>query len=137
MTFRKILIIEDDALIGMLLGELLEGLGHKICAIASTEIDAVAAAVEFKPDLLIVDANLRQGSGISAVRQITKKCQVPYIFMTGEPRSVIEAMPEAIVIGKPYSLQTLSRAMADLDTRTVIKSDTSELPTGDLAAGQT
>ena len=115
MTFRKILIIEDDALIGLLLSELLEGFGHKICAIVSTEIDAVTAAVEFTPDLLIVDANLRQGSGISAVRQITSTCHVPYIFATGDPYSVTAAMPEAIVIGKPYSLQTLSRAMADLD----------------------
>jgi CheY-like chemotaxis protein len=99
----------------MLLGELLEGFGHKICAIASTEIDAVAAAAEFTPDLLIVDANLRQGSGISAVRQITKACQVPHIFVTGDPRLVVAAIPEAIIIGKPYNLQTLVRAMADLD----------------------
>src|ERR1039458_702062 len=67
MKAHRVLIVEDDALLGVYLAELLIGMGHEICAIEATEADAVSAAAQRGPDLMIVDARLRDGSGISAV----------------------------------------------------------------------
>ena len=42
MNALRILVVEDDALIAMLLADLLTELGHEICAIEGTEVTAVA-----------------------------------------------------------------------------------------------
>lgn len=55
------LVVEDNALIAMLLAELLAGVGHDVCATAATEADAVIAATHPKSDLMIVDAGLGAG----------------------------------------------------------------------------
>jgi two-component system, response regulator PdtaR len=68
----RVLIIEDDALIAMLLAELLAGMGHDVCASAATEAEAVIAATRYGPDLMIVDAGLGRGSGVSAVEEILR-----------------------------------------------------------------
>ena len=72
MKSLRVLVIEDDALIAMLLSELLAGMGHAVCATAATESEAVTAAARYRPDLMIVDAGLGQGSGVSAVEEILR-----------------------------------------------------------------
>ena len=49
MKVLRILVVEDDALIGMLLAEVLVGMGHEVCAIEANEADAVAAAARCRP----------------------------------------------------------------------------------------
>ena len=58
----RVLVVEDDPLIAMLLGELPAGMGHDVCAAAPTEAEAVTAATRYHPDLMIVDAGLGRGS---------------------------------------------------------------------------
>jgi response regulator RpfG family c-di-GMP phosphodiesterase len=81
MKNLRVLIIEDDGLIALLLENVLEGMGHQVCATASTETAAVDAAHRYLPDLVIADAHLRSGSGVSAVAEksepAAKKCLVP------------------------------------------------------------
>jgi CheY-like chemotaxis protein len=70
MKALRVLVVEDDALIAMLLSELLAGMGHAVCATAGTEAEAIMAATRYRPDLMIVDAGLGRGSGVSAVEEI-------------------------------------------------------------------
>ena len=72
MKSLRVLVIEDNALIAMLLSEMLTGMGHFVCATAATESEAVVAAAHYGPDLMIVDAGLGQGSGVSAVEEILR-----------------------------------------------------------------
>jgi two-component system, response regulator PdtaR len=99
----RILVVEDDALIGILLGDMLEMLGHEVCAIEATEAGAVRAAAQCAPDVMIVDAQLREGSGIVAVDQILAKGFVPHVFVTGDKRGVSALRPGAVVISKPFT----------------------------------
>jgi CheY-like chemotaxis protein len=57
MKALRTLVIEDDAIIGGLLAETLEGLGHTVCALERNVANAVAAASHWRPDLMIVDAD--------------------------------------------------------------------------------
>ena len=107
----RILIVEDDALIAAVLGELLTAMGHKVCDTSATEIDAVAAAGRLKPDLMIVDGALRQGSGISAVEEITRSGPMPHFFLSGNSGRISAARPDSIVLRKPFRLAELSRAI--------------------------
>lgn len=111
-TTLRILVVEDDALIGMLLGDMLEVMGHEVCAIEATEVGSVAAAARCAPNMMIVDANLQEGSGLSAVDQILRKGFVPHVFVTGDLRGVSRLRPDAVVIAKPFTEATLSQAIA-------------------------
>jgi DNA-binding response OmpR family regulator len=106
-----VLIVEDDALIAMLLAELLAGMGHEICATAATEIEAVTAAARYRPDLMIVDAGLGHGSGVSAVEEILRTAPVAHVFVSGDPGTVRARRPGAVVVGKPFRQADLVRAI--------------------------
>jgi two-component system, response regulator PdtaR len=103
--------VEDDAMIGMLLAEMLETMGHDICAIEATEADAVAAAVQFRPNLMIVDVRLDDGSGLAAVEEILRTGPVPHLFVSGDTSRVRALRPGAVVIQKPFRQSDLARAI--------------------------
>jgi two-component system, response regulator PdtaR len=107
----RVLAIEDDALIAMLLAELLVGMGHDVCATAATEAEAVAAARCQKSDLMIVDAGLARGSGVSAVEKITRERPVPHLFVTGDAEGVRQQQPDAVMVRKPFRQAELARAI--------------------------
>ncbi len=102
MKKLRVMIVEDDSVIAGLLGELIEALGHEVCANESSESGAVAAARRSRPDLMIVDAHLHEGSGISAVETITGVGHIPHIFVTGDAKTIRTLKPEATVMQKPY-----------------------------------
>jgi len=107
----KILIAEDDELIGELLGEILVEMGHVVCAIKSTETGTVNAALQFQPDLMIVDSQLSPGSGIDAVDRIIQTRPVAHIMVSGNIASVRERRPDAIMLQKPYTRLSLASAI--------------------------
>jgi CheY-like chemotaxis protein len=107
----RILLVEDELLIAMLFTQVLEDMGHEVCETVSTEESAVAAAARWNPDLMIVDARLREGSGISAVEQILLKNYIPHVFVSGDVLGVKARRPDAIVIQKPFFAPDLTRAM--------------------------
>lgn len=107
----RILIVEDDILIAMDLAELLIAQGHEICAAVETEREAVEAARNSSPGLIIVDAHLAEGCGISAMQTILSQGFVPHLYVSGDPRSILEMLPQAIVVDKPFTLHALEKAM--------------------------
>lgn len=111
MKALRILVVEDDAIVGLLLTEVLEEMGHVVCAVATREADAVAAAALHHPDLMIVDATLRDGSGITAVEQITRITPIPHIFVSGDVLMVVARRPTAVVVQKPYHEADITRAI--------------------------
>jgi two-component system, response regulator PdtaR len=107
----SILIVEDEPIIGMLLTEVLEGLGHNVIATVATESGAIALAAEYIPDLLIVDAGLTSGDGISAVDAILATGFVPHLFTTGNVLKVRHLKPNAIILEKPFHVTDLVEAI--------------------------
>jgi len=112
MTALRVLVVEDEAIIGMLLAALLGEMGHAVCAVVATEAEAVAAAAREKPDLMIVDAGLGRGSGIRAVAEILRTGFVPHVFVSGDTLSGAALDARAVVMLKPFSEPDLTRAVA-------------------------
>jgi CheY-like chemotaxis protein len=109
MRALRVLVVEDNVLVGVLLGELLTDLGHEVCGIVRTEAAAVLAAGRESPDLMIVDMELAQGTGASAMRSILQTATMPYVFMSGSSR---HAMPAgAILLQKPFGELSLVNAL--------------------------
>jgi two-component system, response regulator PdtaR len=71
----------------------------------------VAAAARCNPDLMIVDARLRDGSGVSAVEDILRTGWVPHVFISGETSTIRALRPTAVVIQKPFRDVDLKRAI--------------------------
>jgi CheY-like chemotaxis protein len=109
MTALKVLVVEDDAMIGMLLAEMLGEMGYDVCAVATTEDDAVADATRCRPGLMIVDEHLLEGSGLSAVNRILRTGPVPCVFISGAP--VYPKRPGTTVLQKPFLEADLIRAI--------------------------
>ena len=79
----SVLMVEDDAMIGLLLAEILQEIGYTVCGIVATEERAVVDAARLQPGLMLVDVNLHEGSGVSAVQRILKSGSRPCVFMSG------------------------------------------------------
>jgi CheY-like chemotaxis protein len=111
MRALRVLVVEDNAIIGMLLAEVLAGMGHDVCAIEATEADAVTAAARCRPDLMIVDVQLGDGSGVFAIEKILRTGFVPHVFVSGDTLGVRALRPDAVVIQKPFRESDLARAI--------------------------
>jgi len=111
MESLRILVVEDNAMIGILLAEMLEEMGHDVCAIEETEANAVAAAIRCRPQLMIVDVGLGEGSGVSAVDEISRTGSVPHIFISGDISRVKVLRPWAVALQKPFREPELERAI--------------------------
>jgi CheY-like chemotaxis protein len=111
MRALRILVLEDDAVLAMLVGDLLEAMGHEVCASESTEDDGVAAAERCRPDLMIVDIRLGEGSGVSAVEKILRAGPIPHLFASGDISRIKALPPGAVAILKPFREPDLARAI--------------------------
>jgi len=111
MRAVSVLVVDDDAVIGALIAEMLEEMGYAVCAVEATEADAVAAAARCHPDLMIVDARLGEGSGVSAVDEILRSRFVPHLFISGNRARVVALKPAAIVLQKPFNEGELMHAI--------------------------
>jgi len=101
----RVLIIEDEPIIAMDLRMLAQECGHTVVGVAATEADAVRLAAEGDARLILADINLgRGGNGISAVRQILQRIEVPVIFVTAYPEDLLtaEGIEPAFVMRKPF-----------------------------------
>ena len=105
-----ILIIEDEALIALDLEQLVKSLGHRVVGIARTRKEALALAKRFKPQLILSDIQLADGSsGVEAANEILGSFEVPVIFVTAHSEMLLTgARPEpAFLIPKPFNAETL------------------------------
>jgi CheY-like chemotaxis protein/DNA-directed RNA polymerase specialized sigma24 family protein len=105
-----ILIIEDEPLTASHLEELVTGSGHRVTGIARTHRDALKLAHEQKPDLILSDIQLADGSsGVEAVNEILGELEVPVIFITGHPEMLLtgEKPEPTFLIAKPFNAETV------------------------------
>ena len=97
-------------MIAMDLEGIVEGLGHRVTAVARTHSEAVTATNKEKPGLVLADIQLADGSsGLDAVNEMLASFAVPVIFITAYPdRLLTGERPEpAFLITKPYQPDTV------------------------------
>jgi CheY-like chemotaxis protein len=101
-----VLIIEDEPLIALDLKKLLQQLGHCVVTVARTRDEAVQAAREHRPGLILSDIMLADGSsGLDAINDILTEWQAPVIFITAFPHQLLtgRAPEPTFFIAKPFS----------------------------------
>lgn len=112
MTGLRILLLEDDILIGEILSEMLEDMGHTVLGVAATEKKGIELAARTRPDFLICDVTLEEGNGISAARTICANGIIPHLFASGDVNRVKASEPNAIILEKPFRQGDVEAAIA-------------------------
>jgi len=124
----RVLIVEDDPVVGQILEWRLGSLGYTVCGKVSTAEDAFSEVKTRQPDVVLMDIHLAgRMDGIDAAQAIKKMHDIPVIFLTAhfadtELERAKAIRPEGYII-KPFS---------DTDLRVAL-----ELACGAPGAGRT
>ncbi len=79
----RILIVEDEAVVAENLEKVITDCGYEVVGRAASADAAVNAAIELKPDLILMDiVLLGKKTGIDASYEIKEKIDIPIIFLT-------------------------------------------------------
>jgi AmiR/NasT family two-component response regulator len=78
----RILIVEDETLVGMGLQDQLSRLGHDVIGQAKSAADALEQFHRLQPDLVLVDVRLDGGDGIELARECLKIRRAPMIVIS-------------------------------------------------------
>ena len=106
---RRVLVVEDDALIAMLIEEVLTERGATVDGPVGDAAQALRAAGESACDLALLDVQLGRGSSVEVARRLCGR-GVPVVFVTGYGRRGLpEAFADAPVLGKPFRDEELVR----------------------------
>lgn len=111
----RVLIIEDEPLIAMDIESLVTDLGHEVVGIAATRGEAFHLAKNQKPEIVLADIQLADGSsGIDAVNDILTDCNVPVVFVTAYPERLLtgERPEPAFLVSKPFKPEMLKAVMS-------------------------
>ncbi len=107
------LIIETESLVALMIENVLEESGFHTFAFATTAEEAINAAGERCPDLIVADVDLRLGCGIEAVESICSRKPIPVIFASETFRDALKRIPTARAVTKPFGALALTAAVAE------------------------
>ena len=110
-TAGHVLVIEDEPSTAIILEAHLRGLGYTSFDHIDCEMGALWAVRRRRPDLVVADIKLAQGSGLAAAAVIGIAFNVPRIIVTGYPKAAV-GIDEALVVSKPFTMASLEKAIA-------------------------
>jgi DNA-binding response OmpR family regulator len=117
-SLRRVLIVEDDYLVGLELEYHLTAAGLAVVGIATTAEDALAMAALQRPEIAIVDVHLAsERDGVDAAIEMNARFGIRPIFATAHAdastRQRGEAANPAGWLQKPYGSETLVALVKD------------------------
>ena len=128
MEKTRILIVEDDMIIAANISLQLSNLGYEVTGIETKAEEAIHHALETKPDMILMDIQLRgQSNGIDAAIAIRKYLDIPLIYLTANVddlsfQKAKETHPYAF-IAKPFTNLNLERTIALVEEKIKEKQD--------------
>jgi CheY-like chemotaxis protein len=113
LTGRKILVVEDEMLIAMLLGDLLADMGCQVLGPVSSVPQALELTAREKPDAAVLDVNLGS-ERVYPVADALTQAAVPFVFVTGYGQAgLAEAYGDHATIMKPFDPETFGGELAE------------------------
>lgn len=108
---RKVLIVEDDTLVGLGIKANLEKLGHEVIGQVSNSEEAVELFESHRPDLVLLDIKLNGTDGIEVASRLLEIRRCPLIVVSAySDADLVRRAGEAGVFGyliKPVSVEGL------------------------------
>lgn len=81
---KKILLVDDEPELRKLVNDILSDDGFTNIIEAGTMRNGLSSAMQYKPDLAILDVMLPDGDGFSLMRELRKFTDIPIIFLTAK-----------------------------------------------------
>ena len=109
----SLFLVEDEALIRMMIVQMIEELGHRVVAEAGSVGEALPLAETAEFDLALLDVNLA-GESIAPVAITIERRGLPFLFVTGySPAALPGPFSGSFVLRKPFPIAILKRAIDD------------------------
>ena len=116
-TLIKILVVEDEMIIGAKISMQLTSLGYEVTGILPRGEEAIIHVEENKPDIVLLDINLKgKLDGIETALQIQKLADIPIIYLTANSD---EATFNRAKVSRPYAF--ISKPYKQLDLQRAIE----------------
>jgi diguanylate cyclase (GGDEF)-like protein/PAS domain S-box-containing protein len=117
MNALNVLVVEDERVVALDLKLSLQGLGHRVMAVAARGDEAIRLAELHRPDLVLMDIHLEgEMRGTEAARVIRERHGTPVVFLTAFAEdNTLEEASQAAPYGyllKPFELRELQATMA-------------------------
>jgi CheY-like chemotaxis protein len=113
----RVLIVEDEALIAMLIEDMLSELGCEAVGPATRLDRALAMAATESLDLAVLDVNLGSEQSFP-VAEVLQKRGIPFVFATGYGSKGLDSRFERnITLKKPFEAHQLEQALAQVLSR--------------------
>jgi CheY-like chemotaxis protein len=111
---RRVLLVEDEALIVMLMEDMLIELGYEIGATAGQLEEAIEIANSQPFDLAFIDVNLR-GVPVWPLAEVLRARGVPFAFVTGYGTAATAgAQADEPILQKPFQVRELQAVLSRL-----------------------
>jgi CheY-like chemotaxis protein len=108
---RRVLIVEDDVMIRMLMEDMLSDLGFAVAAEASRVHEALAAVNGMAIDIAILDVNL-SGETTCPVAEALAARGTPFVFATGYgEHGLPQQFRDRPLLKKPFQIDGLKRML--------------------------
>jgi CheY-like chemotaxis protein len=110
---KRVLVVEDEAMIRMLLEGMLTDLGHTVAAEAGGIEEALTLAKQAEFDVAVLDVNLN-GKSITPVVEVLVARGLPFVFASGYgQRGVPEPYRCSPTLQKPFQSDALAKAIEE------------------------
>jgi DNA-binding LytR/AlgR family response regulator len=117
MSNIKILIVEDDMIIGAKISMKLVSLGYEVTGVIPRGEEAIVHVENYQPDIVLLDINLKGPlDGVETTKKILAKTDVPVIYVTA---NTDEATFNRAKATKPYAF--ISKPIKNLDLQRAIE----------------
>ncbi len=113
----SILIVEDDFELRKTIAEVIKNCGYDICE-AESGAAALKKIIERKPNVIISDLEMPNGSGLDLAKAMTKHhLKIPFVLLTGRHQLDTECYTEPTIqhiVFKPFKPQEILSLIQDL-----------------------
>jgi DNA-binding response OmpR family regulator len=107
----RVLVVEDESLVAMMVEDILADLGHDIVGIAGRLDQAIRLAGELTIDFAVLDLNLN-GERTDPVAATLRSRGIPFVFATGYGTAGVNEMWSGVpVVQKPFQPSELAAAI--------------------------
>jgi CheY-like chemotaxis protein len=108
----RVLVVEDEALVAMMIQECLAEFGYQVVGPISTTTEAAAKARDGQFEAAVLDINLGDGA-VYPIADMLAARGVPFVFVTGyEADSVDSRFREIPILQKPIEREMLRKIFA-------------------------
>src|SRR4051794_31105145 len=107
----RVLLVEDEALIAMLIEDMIHDSGGEMVGSAGKLTDAVDLARTAQADVALLDLNLK-GKLAYPVADVLRERRVPIVFTSGDgSHALIDRFQDCPVLDKPFDQHSLEQAI--------------------------